>query len=138
MTGYNYRHASVQIDEIDLQTRVLTHHQGKPSLDVTFEEIDETAQLPTGSPFPDWRTARQFAGPMPFTFSPEGDGTFVVIEGSRGSWVPRPVAVKEWQVGLFQEASFIGVEPTLANAFSVKTVDYRWSSGRVVRPEGIL
>jgi hypothetical protein len=73
---------------------------------------------------------------MPFTFSPEGDGSFVVIEGSRGEWKPRPVVVKNWEVGLFREFPLCDATPILANAFVVENVDYRWEKGRIVKPGG--
>ena len=89
--------------------------------------------MPAGSPFSDWQTARRFAGPMPFTFSAEDEHTFVVIEGSRQDWVPRPVSVKEWRVGLFDETPLRESKPILANAFAVNGVPYRWKRGRIVR-----
>jgi hypothetical protein len=72
---------------------------------------------------------------MPFTFSPESDGTFVVIEGSRQNWVPRPILVKKWKVGFFDEPPLRGTAPTLANAFIVEEIPYRWEKGRIVNPE---
>ena len=137
MTHYHYRHVDVRIEKSDGRTRVKTSlADGTRSLDLTFAEGDESSLLPEGSPFRDWREARRFAGPMPFTFSAEEDGAFVVIEGSRQDWVPRPVAVKDWQVGLFAETPLRGTEPILANAFSVSDVAYRWKRGRVVRLKG--
>jgi hypothetical protein len=135
LTRYRYRHVKVLIQENGPDTRVLTSlADGKPTLDVIFESSSEPSVLPQGSPFGDWKTARQFAGPMPFTFSAEDDGSFVVIEGSRQDWVPRPVAVKKWQVSLFDETPLRGTEPILANAFAVEGISYRWKKGRVVRP----
>lgn len=137
MTGYRYRHVNVFVQEAGLETRVQTSlGNGTPTLDLTFESRPESAALPKGSPFPDWHAARLFAGPMPFTFSPERDGTFVVIEGSRQDWVPRPVVVKNWQVGLFNEPPLLGTTPILANAFAVENVSYRWKKGRIIRPGG--
>lgn len=134
LTRYHYRKVEVDITRHGHGTRVRTTlPTGEPTLDLTFDE-SEGAALPESSPFPDWRTARRFAGPMPFTFSRRKDGTFVVIEGSRESWTPRPVSVKHWQVGLFSEPAFAGVAPVLANAFVVEDVEYRWNKGRIVRP----
>ena len=99
-----------------------------------FDAEAANASLPEGSPFADWRTARQFAGPMPFTFSPEADGRFVVIEGRRAEWVPRPVRILKWDVSLFRESPLRDVEPILANAFAVENVNYRWEKGRIVKP----
>ena len=137
LTHYHYRRVNVRIDEANGQTRVeTTLPDGTPTLDLTFAAMDG-ATLPGGSPFEDWSAARRFAGPMPFTFSAEDeDGTFVVIEGSRQDWVPRPVSVKEWRVGLFDETPLRGVKPVLANAFAVNGVAYRWKRGRLVRTGG--
>src|ERR1051325_3768350 len=105
MTGYRYRHVNLRITEVGSETRVETAlADGTRTLALTFESPDDSAPLPEGSPFGDWHTARLFAGPMPFTFSPEDDGRFVVIEGSRQDWVPQPVRVKYWHVSLFDEA----------------------------------
>ena len=109
MTGYNYRHVNLRISEIGPETRVETSlGDGRKTLDLTIDDRAQNADLPAGSPFADWRTARRFAGPMPFTFSPEADGSFVVIEGSRSDWVPRPVLVKHWEVGLVQAVEVAG------------------------------
>lgn len=137
MTHYRYRHVNVRIQEADGRTRVETSlADGTRTLDLTFASADDATRLPEGSPFGDWQTARRFAGPMPFTFSAEDEDTFVVIEGSRQDWVPRPVSVKEWRVGLFDETPLRGTKPVLANAFAVNGVSYRWKSGRIVRLGG--
>jgi Uncharacterized conserved protein (COG2071) len=137
MTGYNYRRVGVRIMDVGPDIRVVTTlADGEKTLDLTFDAASENTPLPEGSPFPDWRTARRFAGPMPFTFSPKSDGSFVVIEGKRADWTPRPIALKEWHVGLFNEPPLRGVKPLLANAFAVENIAYRWSRGRIVRPGG--
>jgi hypothetical protein len=138
MTGYNYRKVVVTEESDGCESRVITSlADGEKTLDLKFRSLDGTAELPVGSPFKDWREARQFAGPMPFTFSPQGAGSFVVVEGSRQSWKPSPVTVDDWDVGLFREAAFGGSVPVLANAFEVRDVDYRWERGRIVtRSEG--
>jgi hypothetical protein len=137
MTGYRYRHVKLRLEQSGSETRVETSlPDGTRTLALTFESPDDPAPLPEGSPFGDWHAARLFAGPMPFTFSPEDDGSFVVIEGSRQDWVPRPVGVKNWYVSLFDEVPLRGTKPILANAFAVQGVSYRWNKGRIVRPGG--
>jgi hypothetical protein len=134
MTGYRYRHVNLQIEEADAGTRVETSlHDGTRTLSLAFEAAKDSIPLPERSPFPDWHTARLFAGPMPCTFSPEDDRCFVVIEGSRQDWVPHPVRVKNWHVSLFHESPLAGTEAILANAFQVEDVSYRWKKGRIVR-----
>jgi len=137
MTHYRYRHVNVGIREVEGHTHVETSlAEGTRTLNLTFASADDASSLPEGSPFGDWQTARRFAGPMPFTFSAEDEDTFVVIEGSRQNWVPRPVAVKEWHVSLFDEAPLCEAKPILANAFAVTGVPYRWKRGRIVRAGG--
>jgi hypothetical protein len=137
LTSYRYRHVRLRVEETGAETRVQTAlPDGSPTLDLRFDSHSAPAHPPEGSPFPDWHTARRFAGPMPFTFSPEADGSFLVIEGTRTSWVPRPILVRNWQVGLFDETPFCGTPPILANAFAVEGVSYRWEKGRIVRPGG--
>jgi hypothetical protein len=137
MTHYRYRHVNVRIAETDGRTRIETSlADGTPTACLTIAPVDEAAPLPDGSPFPNWHTARRFAGPMPFTFSAESNGKFVVIEGSRQEWVPHPVSVEDWRIGLFDEAPFHGTTPILANAFVVSNVCYRWKRGRVVHMGG--
>ena len=137
LTRYNYRHVKVQIDESGGEMKVQSFlGNGNCSLDITLDVSSAAAELPEGSPFADWRTARQFAGPMPFTFSAEADGSVVVIEGRRQDWVPRPIRVKKWRVGLFDEAPLRGTTPILANAFAVEGISYRWEMGRIVKPGG--
>ncbi len=139
MTGYNYRKVRAQIETSGERTRVqTTRADGTPALDLTFSDPGGDVSLPAGSPFPDWRTARQFAGPMPFTFSPEANGSFVVIEGSRENWTPRPVALEAWRVAFFDEPPLRGVTPVAANAFAVNDIPYRWERGRIVKPSSAV
>ncbi len=137
LTHYNYRLANVKLEEINGVIRVRTFSRdGTPSLVIEVDTASVPEGPPEGSPFPDWRTARQFAGPMPFTFDDNGDGRFVVIEGKRSEWSPRPVTVKSWKVAMFDEEPFSGITPVLANAFMVEGVPYRWERGRLVTPGG--
>lgn len=130
MTDYKYSHVNVKIETQGASTHLETSlASGASTLKLSFSEDSEEAGLPVGSPFPDWRTARRFAGPMPFTFSPQADGSFVVIEGSRQAWLPKPLRIAEFQVSLLEEGSLRGVTPILANAFIVKDVAYHWEKG---------
>lgn len=137
MTGYRYRRVGLCVESSGSETRVRTAlPDGSPTLDLSFDLDAHPDMPPQGSPFVDWRTARLFAGPMPFTFSLESEGSFVVIEGSRSEWVPRPILVTNWKISLFDEEPFRDTQPILANAFTVGHVAYRWERGRIVRPGG--
>jgi uncharacterized protein YqjF (DUF2071 family) len=133
MTGYRYRHVVVDVQMSGMTTQVRTvDGSGATTLDVSFSAPDGAVSLPEGSPFRDWTEARRFAGPMPFTFSPEDELTMVVVEGSRQHWEPRPITVHNWRVALFDESPFRETTPILANAFMVEDVAYHWKRGRVV------
>jgi len=133
VTGYNYRFVTVEHTREGTAQRIHARTDaGVTSIDVTLDESPGDVALPAGSPFRDWTEARRFAGPMPFTFSPENDHTMVVVEGRRQHWEPRPIAVAAWRVAMFDDAPFRGVTPVLANAFVVEDVAYHWKRGRVV------
>ena len=135
MTGYNYSRVKLDIETSGTVTRIRTRRDdGRCTLDLSFDDCGGEIGLPEGSPFPDWRTARRFAGPMPFTFSPQGDGSFVAIEGSRAEWTPRPVRLLDWQVGIFHDSPLAKATPLPANAFAVNDIAYRWERGRVITP----
>jgi Uncharacterized conserved protein (COG2071) len=138
MTGYNYRQVKSTLEVDGSTARVMTHSlDGIRSLNLEIELNPGEISPPAGSPFADWKTARRFSGPMPFTFSPQNNGSFVVIEGSRNGWIPRPVLVKNWSARIFDEAPFSAYTPILANAFAVENISYEWQKGRIMYPKEI-
>jgi hypothetical protein len=129
LTHYNYRRVRVT----DEPGRLRTHApDGKLSLDLSYS-MEDTG-LPKDSPFPDWRTARRFAGPMPFTFDVEPSGQVIAIEGRRETWKPEPFTVLDSTISLFGKGPFAGIKPQLANAFAVQDIPYRWERGRLLKP----
>ena len=69
--------------------------------------LTQPAPLPVGSPFPDVRTARRFAGPLPFTFDYEPETHSIVrIQGVRKQWDPIPVHVNVLQNSFLQREPF--------------------------------
>lgn len=90
--------------------------------------LSENATLPIGSPFNDWKEARRYAGPLPFTFTYNADASEVlIIEGVRESWIPKPVEVIKDNVGFLNQMNFEGIQ--LANAFIIKNIPYYWKKG---------
>jgi hypothetical protein len=93
---------------------------------------DATADipLPAGSPFADWKEARRFAGPLPFTFTYNPDDKEVlIIEGVRENWKPAPVRVIEQHISFIERMKLSDVR--LANAFVIRDIPYYWKKGKI-------
>jgi len=81
--------------------------------------------LPPNSPFENWKEARRFAGPLPFsfTFQPHNNSV-LIIEGVRSNWIPRPISVMDFS---FPWIDSLGLQDAvLANAFILEQVPYFW------------
>jgi hypothetical protein len=93
-------------------------------------DLSHGAGLPEGSPFENWKEARHYAGPLPFTFTfNEKTKEVLIIEGVRENWVPAPVAVINQQIGFMNRPDF--KEAVLANAFIIENVPYFWKKGKI-------
>jgi uncharacterized protein YqjF (DUF2071 family) len=103
-------------------------HQSDLTIDVELQ--NNNPHLPEGSPFADWKEARRFAGPLPFTFT-YNDHTkqVLIIEGVRDHWIPAPVSVIKANVGFIKNKSFKNI--ILANAFLIQNVPYYWKKGKI-------
>ena len=138
-THYQYRLSgmSCRMTEGLLEWRVASA-DAEADLLVRLRPDDESATLPLTSPFPDLRTARRFAGPLPYTFDYEKQtGSIVSIKGVRSNWEPRVVEVEVVNVpSFFRRPPFTDATPLLANAFYLRDVLYAWERGRVLSPEG--
>ena len=132
LTHYQYRLADIRVDHQPscLRWRIATPDHSA-DLDITADLSSHPEHPPQGSPFPDWREARRFAGPLPYTFDYEEETNSIIrIQGVRRSWTPRPVSVTVNEIGFFEQAMFGGVKPILANAFYIPAVpSYTWKRG---------
>ncbi|MEO6819221.1 MAG: DUF2071 domain-containing protein [Ginsengibacter sp.] len=105
------------------------------SIKSDFKIQIETSQtgdipLPQGSPFTDWKEARRFAGPLPFTFTYNRDEKEVlIIEGVRQNWTPSPVKVIDYNFSFLNNRKLN--EVTLANAFIINDIPYYWQKGKI-------
>ena len=156
LRGRNLRGLRILRSDTDRRLMVwlgnlLTHYAyHKAELDSTFSEqqwnfplrsdtaplkvaafLESEPELPAESPFRDWREARKWAGPLPFTFDYErSTDSMVIVEGVRQHWEPRPVRVELDRLGLLEQAPF-SRRGKLAAAFVVERIDYRWKRGIV-------
>lgn len=125
-THYNYQKTDIVFKRHGIQLAVTS---AKSNLVVKVEEHDEQVALPQNSPFKDWKEARHFAGPLPFTFTYNKDKQEVlIIEGVREDWKPKPVKIIESKVGFIDNLQLKGA--VLANAFVINNIPYYWKKGR--------
>ncbi|HLZ63164.1 MAG TPA: DUF2071 domain-containing protein [Ktedonosporobacter sp.] len=146
LTHYGYHKAQVKIahtsSQLDLSVQTL---DTQADLQVIADLSHDPALPPAGSPFPDWREARKFSGPLPFTFSYEPQmHSLVWVEGVRQHWQPKPLQVDVLQATFLNQLPFNAIrEPQLANAFSLENIPYHWKRGvyerliaQTLMPEG--
>lgn len=124
-TNYNYKTTDVLIENSDDIIRI---QSVQSALDVEVK-LSQGSKLPPGSPFTDWKEARRFAGPLPFTFTyNEVKKEVLIIEGVRENWEPKPVEVIKHQVGFIDKLHCSNI--VLANAFLIQNIPYWWKKGR--------
>nr|WP_290928362.1 hypothetical protein [Haliscomenobacter sp.] len=62
---------------------------GKSNFNILLSKEEDAIPLPPESPFSDWKEARRYAGPLPFTFTYNSKTAEVlIIEGVRQNWTP--------------------------------------------------
>ena len=125
-TRYNYD--TTDITQTTNGT-VLTVASQASGLDVAVDTSPNQRVLPASSPFSDWKEARRFAGPLPFTFSfDEPAKTVLLVEGVRQHWQPAPVQVLRDNLPFFDSINMASYQ--LANAFLIQDIPYVWKRGR--------
>ena len=138
LTHYRYRKCIARCarDRNVLELSVTTPH-GEADVSIRARIDEPATHPPAGSPFPDLKAARRFAGPLPFTFDHEPDSDrMVIIEGVRDHWLPMPVHIESARCTFLERPPFDASPPCLANAFLVENVPYRWNRGVVARARG--
>ena len=128
-THYNYTTTDIQ-QTTNRNFRTIKSEQSK--FEVTIEQTEKEIQTPDNSPFSDWKDARKFAGPLPYTFTyNENEQTILIIEGVRQNWKPEPVKIERYDFEFLNNLELQNV--VLANAFEIKNVPYHWKKGKIER-----
>jgi uncharacterized protein YqjF (DUF2071 family) len=128
-THYRYGTTDIRQIERDGQLEIRSERSDFRIVVKTDTKADDIP-LPENSPFADWRQARAFAGPMPFTFTyNDARKEVLIIEGVRQHWDPKPVHVTDYRIAFLKSLPL--TEPVLANAFVVEKVPYYWKKGRM-------
>ncbi|WP_276133038.1 DUF2071 domain-containing protein [Polluticoccus soli] len=128
-TFTHYRYSTIDITQTKTEDEVqVSSLKGGLKIELGMPGMD--IPLPEGSPFADWKEARRFAGPLPFTFSYLPDAKNVlIVQGVRSNWDPMPIRVNRWNVSMLAELGLN--DAVLANAFAVSDVPYHWEKGKL-------
>jgi hypothetical protein len=126
-THYNY----TTTDITQLQSgHIRSFESVKSNFKVSIDVSDGDIPLPAGSPFADWKEARRFAGPLPFTFRSNAETKEVlIIEGVRQNWTPKPINVVDHSFSFLDALNLENA--VLANAFTINNVPYHWKKGKL-------
>jgi len=127
-THYNYTTTDIVQVKQNNRTEIFSKQSGFKIL--VEEASEENISLPAGSPFANWKEARRFAGPLPFTFTTTLDGRKVlIIEGVRENWIPMPIRVIDYRFSFLENLNIPDIK--LANAFVIENIPYYWKKGKV-------
>jgi hypothetical protein len=127
-THYNYTTTDIDLSTRDGKTQI---HSVKSDFEVLMMESKENEfiSLPSDSPFNDWKEARRFAGPLPYTFTYNPvTKKVLIIEGVRENWKPMPVKVIDYHFSFIDQLQLDKV--VLANAFIIRQIPYYWKRGK--------
>lgn len=126
-THYNYTTTDIHQTEDKSTTEI---HSVQSKFNVKLSKTDQEISLPEHSPFADWKEARRFAGPLPFTFTyNQTTKEVLIIEGVRQNWIPKPVKVIDYHFEFLNTLQL--KNPILANTFIIKNIPYYWKKGKI-------
>ncbi len=125
-THYKYTTTDIRQEQHGNRRSISSERSG---FSIEVETGKGEVALPENSPFADWKEARRFAGPLPFTFSYDKTKKKVlIIEGVRENWTPEPVSVIGYNFSFLESLGF--GDAVLANAFIIRDISYHWKKGR--------
>lgn len=125
-THYNYTTTDILQTQFEDRKKIASIKSG---FTVTIDTTDAPAALPEDSPFPGWKEARRFAGPLPFTFTYNTvTKEVLIIEGVRENWTPNPIRVHDYHFSFLDTLDLKNA--VLANAFMIKNIPYYWKKGK--------
>jgi uncharacterized protein YqjF (DUF2071 family) len=125
-THYNYTTTDISKTE---KGGILEIQSNRSDFNIRLDQVEE-APLPPQSPFSDWKEARRYAGPLPFTFTyNSATQEVLIIEGVRQNWTPKPVHVLDYHFSFLDSLEL--ENPVLANAFVIRDIPYLWKKGKI-------
>ncbi len=126
-THYNYTTTDIQQTEHNKTKEISSI---KSNFKLILDKSEENISLPEHSPFVDWKEARRYAGPLPFTFTYNKETKEVlIIEGVRQNWTPNPIKVIDYDFEFLRNLKL--QNSVLANSFVIRNIPYQWKKGKI-------
>jgi hypothetical protein len=127
-THYNYTTTDIGINEQNGLIAISSKRSGF-NIQIRVPE-NENIELPVSSPFSNWKEARKFAGPLPFTFTySPAQKKILIIEGVRENWKPKPIQVINYKFSFIENMKLNDIK--LASAFIIENIPYHWKKGKI-------
>ncbi|MEM6877242.1 MAG: DUF2071 domain-containing protein [Bacteroidota bacterium] len=127
-THYGYSTTDIVQEEMTPQ---LTVQSKKSNFNIVVDLMKkEELPLPAQTPFRNWKQARRFAGPMPYTFNfMEEERKVLIVKGVRRGWKPRPVYLNSQKFGFLEGMHLQHAQA--ASVFVIENVPYYWEKGKL-------
>lgn len=128
--GNIFSHYNYSTTDIQQQKKGKEHcvSSKKSNFQIEYSEGDINSELPAQSPFINWKEARKYAGPLPFTFNYDiKKNEMLIIEGIRNNWKPIPIIISQYRIEFLKELKLD--DAILANAFIINHIPYSWKKG---------
>lgn len=125
-TRYNYTKTDIEITKNTSET-VISSQQS--DFRINIDDKAENVALPGTSVFENWKQARRFAGPLPFTFTynkPKKE--VLIIQGMRQNWKPKPLKINSLYLSFLKKEGF--KNGVFTSAFEVSQIPYYWKKGK--------
>ncbi|RNL50187.1 DUF2071 domain-containing protein [Pedobacter jejuensis] len=124
-THYNYTTTDIKQHDEDGSLEISSNNS---KFKIRIDRNEDDVSLPKNSPFSNWKEARRFAGPLPFTFTyNKNSKEILIIEGVRENWIPIPIKIIYYN---FEFLTSLKIDAIMANAFVIKNIPYYWKKGR--------
>jgi len=122
-THYNYTSTDVCFDKETIISNT-------SKLNISYNSQLKDTEIPTESPFLNWKEARRFSGPLPFTFTyNEATKEVLIIEGVRKNWRPKPIKIIDYNIDFLKSLNTNTIK--LASAFTIENIPYYWKKGKI-------
>ena len=126
-THYNYSTTDIEMKNYENHTLIISK---KSDFLIDIDLNSDKIKLPDLSPFKDFKEARRYAGPLPFTFTySKKNNSVLIIEGVRTDWDPSPIKINQYNFSFLKSLNISN--PVLANAFEINNVPYYWKKGKI-------